>query len=101
MAEKPIPAPAHQPPDLSSLCLAVIERAPLPMTTVEGASHIVRYVNPAFRRLMGDPLEQLVGKPFCELLPEKDDCVAMLDRVLRTKDGRDERGINTQFPAPA
>ena len=74
---------AHQ-PDLSSLCLAITEHAPLPMATVEGASHIVRYVNPAFCRLMDKPMEQLVGKPFCEMLPEKDECVALLDRVFRT-----------------
>ena len=45
---------AHQ-TDLSSLCLAITEHAPLPMATVEGASHIVRYVNPAFCRLMENP----------------------------------------------
>src|SRR5687767_7000883 len=75
------PTSAQTPPDLPSLCL---EHAPLPMATVEGASHIVRYVNPAFCRLMDKPAEQLVGKPFCEMLPEEDDCVTLLDRVYRT-----------------
>ena len=55
------------------------------MATVEGATHIVRYGNPAFCRLMGQPLDQLVGKPFDELLPEKDQCVTLLDRVFRTR----------------
>ena len=73
---------AHQ-PDLSSLCLAITEHAPLPMATVEGASHIVRYVNPAFCRLMDKPAEQLVGKPFAEMLPEKDVSVTLLDRIFR------------------
>ena len=31
-------------PDLSSFCVAITEHAPLPMATVEGATHIVRYV---------------------------------------------------------
>jgi PAS domain S-box-containing protein len=75
---------AIQPPDLSSLCLAITEHAPLPMATVEGASHIVRYVNPAFCRLLDKPSEQLVGIPFCEMLPERDECVTLLDRVFRT-----------------
>jgi hypothetical protein len=44
MAAKP--TSAHQPPDLLILCLGITEHAPLPMATVEGASHIVRYVNP-------------------------------------------------------
>lgn len=54
------------------------------MATVEGATHIVRYVNPAFCRLMDKAMEQLVGKPLSELLPEKDKCVMLLDRVFRT-----------------
>jgi signal transduction histidine kinase len=54
------------------------------MVSVEGVSHIVRYVNPAFCRLMDKPKEQLVGKPLGEMLPEKDECVRMLDHVLRT-----------------
>jgi PAS domain S-box-containing protein len=73
-----------KPPDLSSLCLVIVEHAPLPMATVEGATHVVRYVNPAFCRLMDEPKEQLVGKPLSDLLPEKDECVMMLDRVFRT-----------------
>ena len=85
MTARPTSAPAHPPPDLSSLCLAITEHAPLPMATVEGATHIVRYVNPAFSRLMDKPREQLVGRPISELLPKKDECVTLLDRVFRTK----------------
>src|SRR5450759_4111483 len=88
---------AHQ-PDLSSLCLAITEHAPLPMATVEGASHIVRYVNPAFCRLMDKPSEQLVGIPFCEMLPERDECVTLLDRVFRT--GKPESHTEQQHSKP-
>jgi len=70
--------------DWSSLCLAFTEHAPLPMATVEGATHIVRYANPAFCSLMSKPAEQLIGRPLSELLPEKDQCVSLLDRVFRT-----------------
>ncbi|MBA2744027.1 MAG: PAS domain-containing protein, partial [Chthoniobacterales bacterium] len=55
--------PAGETPDLSSLCLTIAEHAPLPMATVEGASHIVRYVNPAFCRLLETRKEELVGHP--------------------------------------
>jgi PAS domain S-box-containing protein len=79
MAEKPTVDPT--PHDGSSLCL---EHAPLPMATVEGATHIVRYVNPAFCRLVGKNKDELVGKSFCEMVPEKDRCLALLDRVYRT-----------------
>lgn len=75
---------APQSPDLSSLDLGITKHAPLPMALMDGATHIVRYANPAFCRLMDRPAEQLVGKAFCEMLPEKDECLALLDRVFRT-----------------
>ena len=78
-------APVPPPADLPSLCLAITEHAPLPIATVEGATHIVRYVNPAFCRLMEKPKEQLLGKPISGLLPKKDECVTLLDRVFQTK----------------
>ncbi len=78
-------SPSSQPPDLPELCLAVTEHAPLPIATVEGATHIVRYANPAFCRLLRKPAEQLVGQPLSALLPEKDACVTLLDRVYRSK----------------
>jgi hypothetical protein len=51
-AAKPTQGSGNQPPDLSSLGRSIIEHTPLPMATVEGARHIVRYVNPAFCRLI-------------------------------------------------
>ena len=84
MRTKPALGTGKQPPDLSSLCLAMTEHAPMPMATVEGASHIVRYVNPAFCRLINKPKDQLEGKSFCEMLPDKGECVTLLDRVFRT-----------------
>jgi signal transduction histidine kinase len=54
------------------------------MATVEGASHVVRYVNPAFCRLLDRPAEELVGKPFRELVPQQAGCMALLDRIYRT-----------------
>src|SRR5450830_936421 len=96
MAAKP--TSAHQPPDLSSLCLAITEHAPLPMATVEGASHIVRYVNPAFCRLLDKPSEQLVGIPFCKMLPERDECVTLLDRVFHT--GKPESHTEQEHSKP-
>ena len=46
-----------------------IEHAPSPTATVEGATHLVRDVNAAFRRLVDRSWDDIVGKPFCELLP--------------------------------
>jgi PAS domain S-box-containing protein len=98
MAAKPTSTPTHKQRDLPSLCLAITEHAPLPIATVDGATHIVRYVNPAFCRLMDKPSEQLVGKPLYELLPEKDECVMLLDRVFQT--GRPESHTEQEDAKP-
>jgi signal transduction histidine kinase len=84
MPAKPTPGTENQPSDLSGFCLAITEHAPLPMALIEGASHIVRCVNPAFCRLLDKPEYELIGKSFREILPEKDECVRLLDRVYRT-----------------
>ncbi len=92
------PTSADRPPGLSRFFRAVIERAPLPMAMVEGASHIVRHGNPAFWRLLDKPSEQLVGIPFCEVLPESDECVTLLDRVFRT--GKPEAHTGQEYSKP-
>jgi nitrogen-specific signal transduction histidine kinase len=79
MAAKPARAAILS--DLSSRCF---EHAPAPMVTVEGATHIVRYANPAFCRLTDKSNTELVGTPFCGMLPETDECLMLLDRVHRT-----------------
>jgi PAS domain S-box-containing protein len=84
--------------DLSTLSLAIAEHAPWPMAIVEGSSHVVRYVNAAFCRLKDNPTQQLVGKPFCDMLPEKDGCVALLDQVYRT--GKPETHTEQQSSTP-
>jgi PAS domain S-box-containing protein len=92
------PTAPNLPADLASHCLAITEHAPLPMATVDGATHIVRYANPAFCALMGKPMEQLLGKPLSELLPEKDECVSLLNRVFRT--GKPESHTEEEQAAP-
>ncbi len=98
MGAKITPSARNAPPDSLSLCRAVAEHAPLPIAMVEGASHFVRCINPAFCRLLDKPAEQLVGKPFHEMLPEKDECVTLLDRVLRT--GKPETHTEPQHSKP-
>jgi two-component sensor histidine kinase len=69
------------PADLAAL---VLEHAPLPMAMLEGDTHIVRHINPAFCRLIEKPKGDLVGKPFREMLAETDECLALLEGVYRT-----------------
>jgi len=61
------------------------------MVAVEGTTHIVRYLNDAFARLVGTKRADLIGRPFAEAVPEGDNngCVALLDRVYFT--GKSEK----------
>lgn len=59
-----------------------LEYAPLPMATVEGSTHVVRYVNPAFCQLLGNSSDQLVGNPISDHLPHKDKCLPLIERVF-------------------
>jgi PAS domain S-box-containing protein len=84
MAAKPTTGRGKSPAGLPRLGLAVTEQSPLPMATVEGATHVLCYVNPAFCRMMAKSTAQLLGRPLDELLPKNDQCVTLLNRVLRT-----------------
>jgi hypothetical protein len=81
--------------DLSGLWL---EHAPSPMAIVEGATHAVRYINPAFSRLIGKGSGDVVGHPFCELLPENGECIALLNRVYRTGESAILQGADHDKP---
>jgi two-component sensor histidine kinase len=67
--------------DLSSHCF---DHSPQPMVTVECVTHIVRYVNPVFCRLADRTCDELVGTPFCAMMPDTEECKALLDRIYRT-----------------
>jgi two-component sensor histidine kinase len=82
-------------PGLSSLSL---EHTPLPMVTVEGATHIVRQISPAFCLLIGKTRDAFMGRPLGEVLPEADECLALLDRVYRT--GKSASHIGHERPEP-
>ncbi len=84
MKTNPPPIAGNLPADFPDLCLAINDHAPLSIVTVEGDSHLVRYANPAFCCLVDMPLAEVIGKPFDELMPEKDACFKMIDRVLQT-----------------
>jgi two-component sensor histidine kinase len=100
MAPKPTSEPIS--PGGSS---PILEHAPIPMATVEGATHLVRYINPAFCRLIDKAADEVVGHPFCELLPDMDECAALLDRVYHSgkssshtmKEAADPRPVFTSY----
>ncbi len=73
-------------PLLEQLCRYLSECSPQPMAAVEGGTHLVIYVNPAFAALSGNDAEALVGRPFAEAVPEgaANGCAALLDRVFQS-----------------
>ncbi len=75
---------AEQELDTSGLWRSIAESSPLPLTLLEGAGHIIRYVNPAFRSLLGKPNEDLIGNAFSSVAPSGGECPSLLDRVYRT-----------------
>jgi two-component sensor histidine kinase len=76
-----LPPPATMLSELSSHCF---DHSPMPVVTVEGATDIVCYANPAFCRLADQTSDQLVGTPFCAMMPDSEECKALLNRIYRT-----------------
>ncbi len=70
--------------DVPRLCRTIAEASPIPTALVDGAGHVVRYVNPAFCRLINKASEELVGNSFSGIVPAGDECLSLLDRVFRT-----------------
>jgi PAS domain S-box-containing protein len=77
---------AERTPDLPQLSRYFSERSPQPMVAVGGPTHVVRYLNPAFARLVGKTPDELIGRPIAEAVPEGagNRCLPLLDRVFRT-----------------
>lgn len=84
-AERKVDEGEHVPP-FPRLCRYLSERSPQAMVAVDGTTHVVSYVNPAFAELVGRAVKDLLGRPFAEAVPEggENGCLALLDRVFRT-----------------
>jgi two-component system, NtrC family, sensor kinase len=61
----------------------LFEGSPIPMAALSRPNHTLRYVNPAFCRLSGKARNELIGKPFVEVV-FWEGCLALLDRVHAT-----------------
>jgi len=72
--------------DHLALLRSVSEASPLAIAVSEGASHVLRYVNPAFCNLYGRPAADLLGQPFATVCADDTSRAAhdLLDRVFET-----------------
>ena len=79
---------------------AIVEKARLPMAQLEGEGHILRAINPAFCKLLGTRKEDLLGKPFGQLIPEGHGCLGLLDEVYKTGEPRSHVKVREEDTDP-
>ena len=86
MPEEPCAAAGGQAFDLPHLGRYFSELSPQPMVAVEGTTHIVRYLNDAFARLVGKNKTELIGRHFTDAISEVEcnGCLTLLEQVYRT-----------------
>ena len=70
-----------------------------PTAVVEGPTHIVRYANPAFCRLLQLPPDAVAGLELASCLPHCEECAALLHRVARSGRAQSYTEIRTSSPA--
>ena len=75
---------AAQEIDFPTLCHAVADASPMPMAGLGGSLHTLRYVNLAFCLLTGKSKDELIGTAFCGITPGTNECMLLLDRVVKT-----------------
>ncbi len=71
------------------------------MVEVVGAAHAVSEVNSAFCRLVGKTRDEMVGKPFAELVCHGASCATLLDRVYETGDAQTHGELEDSAMDPA
>ncbi len=69
--------------DLPMFERVLFEGSPLPVAALAGPDHTLRYVNPAFCGLVDKSKNDLIGKPFAEVV-FWEGCLALLDHVYST-----------------
>jgi len=86
MSEKRSSNHAEHVPHIPRLCRYLSELSPQPMVAVDGETHVINYVNPAFTQLVGKDRKDLIDCPFYQAVPEgiENECHVLLDRVFRT-----------------
>jgi signal transduction histidine kinase len=84
------------------LCRTLAEQMPAAVVVTQGPEHHLRYVNPAFGQLAGEPPAKLLGRSFTETLPASrpSGVAALLDQVYHTGEPAvaSDRGLETSAP---
>ena len=80
-------------PGMSDFCRAMVDASPMPMAFLTGSNHVIRYVNPAFCRVMNVREEDIAGGAFAEVAPDGNQTLERLDRVYRTGKAETHMGL--------
>ena len=79
----------------------IIERAPLPIVEVQGSSHVISSVNQSFCKLIQKTKAELLGVPFCDVVPGAEGCLPVLDAVYKTGTGLTHAHEDTSGAEPS
>jgi two-component sensor histidine kinase len=82
--------------DLSSS----FDHAPWAVTASSGETHVIRYANPAFCRLIAKERHDVIGRPFDGSWLRSDECGVLLDRVYRTGTAASYTADESTIPYP-
>ncbi len=70
-------------PDVPNVERMLFDGSPLPSAVLAGPNHALSYVNPVFCRLAGKTKDELIGRPFSEVV-FWEECRVLLDRIYST-----------------
>jgi PAS domain S-box-containing protein len=62
----------------------LLSQVPSIVAIVRGEEHTMQFINASYARLLGQPEEQLVGKPVSEVFAENKEVLELLDHVYET-----------------
>jgi len=77
---------------------AIFDSARLPICVMSAPAINIIYVNAAFSSLLGKNIEDMIGQPFAEFMPQNDGCLLLLNQVLRN--GKCETHTEHENAAP-
>jgi PAS domain S-box-containing protein len=75
----------HSPATIAAIFEEIVAASPIAMATTAGATHLIRYANPAFCRLSGRTPDAIIDHPLVLVLPELQEqgTTALLDRAYK------------------
>jgi signal transduction histidine kinase len=87
--------------EVARACESVVGFSTLPIAAIHRTDHTLVYANSAFCRLLGKRLNDVLGRPFCGLMPEAKTCLPLLDAAFETGKVQTYMGAEDGTPSTA